>query len=175
MQSFQMISEMKEFAGLSAAEQRYIGRSIDVAAQGTNASERWSRTSAEQARIDAQARLYRTLLPAIRAAIPEDIDLDASAELIASLVTLTAFDLGEERLTSFTAYRFLYERLLGGGVRPWLPSAFLAAAGLPYLHPATRQALLRSITEGDAAAPGWSHREPSFIPEWVEKVPVAVF
>ena len=45
MQSFQMISEMKEFAGLSAAEQRYIGRSIDVAAQGTNASERWSRTS----------------------------------------------------------------------------------------------------------------------------------
>jgi hypothetical protein len=173
--AFRLISEMKEFASFTAAEQRYIRRSIDVAVLGTEAAERWSRNGSEQASINAQDRLYRTLLKLIRTAVPEDIAIDAAAEFIGPLITMSAFDLGEEKLTSFSAYRFLYERLLGGGVRPWLASAFLAAAGLPYLHPATRKSLLRSITEGDAAAPGWSHREPSFIPEWVEKVPVAVF
>ena len=46
------------------------------------------------------------------------------------LVTLSAFDLGQDRLPNFAAFRFLYERLLGAGVRPWLPAAFCAAAAL---------------------------------------------
>ena len=40
-QSFQMISEMMEFATFSAAEQRYIRRSLDVAERGANAGDRW--------------------------------------------------------------------------------------------------------------------------------------
>ena len=41
-------------------------------------------------------------------------------------MTLSAFDLGEGKLSCFAAYRFLYERLLGPAVRPWLPEfAFL--------------------------------------------------
>lgn len=172
--SFQMIAEMKEFATFTAAEQRYIRRSLDVAAQGIDAAERWSRNSAEQASISAQARLYRTLVPVTRATIPDDAGIDAAAELIGPLLALTAFDLGEGKLRSFAAYRFLYERLLGGSGRPWLPSAFVGAATLPYLPPALRKSLLGSISAGEAAAPGWSNRAPAFIPEWVEKVPITV-
>lgn len=54
--------------------------------------------------------------------------------------------------------------------RPWLPGAFCAAAALPHLHPDKRKALLQSIGESAATAPGWSAREPSFYPEWVDKI-----
>jgi hypothetical protein len=173
--SFQMITEMKEFAGFTAAEQRYVRRSLDVANQSAAAAaEQWARNPAEAAGIRAQSKLYRTLLQVTRAAIPEDDGFDAAAELIGPLVTLSAFDLGEAKLTSFAAYRFLYERLLGGSIRPWLASAFLAAAALPYLHPSTRKRLLASVTAGDAAAPGWSSRDAAFTPQWVDKVPVTV-
>jgi hypothetical protein len=173
-QSFQMISEMKEFASFTAGEQRYVRRSIDVAAQGAAAAERWARSPLEAATINAQSRLYRTLLQAIRASIPDDNGYEAASKLIGALIILSVFDLGEGKLKTFKAYRFLYERLLGGAVRPWLPSAFLAASALPYIHPEQRKLLLRSMSEGDAAAGGWSLRDSAFFPEWVDKVPLAV-
>ena len=77
-------------------------------------------------------------------------------------------------MPDFAAYRFLYERLIGAAVRPWLPGAFCAAAALPHLHPERRRALLQSISEAAATAPGWSNREPVFFPEWVEKVDTTV-
>lgn len=174
MQSFQMVAEMKEFATFDAAEQRYIRRSLDTALKGADAEARWSRNSAETASIRLQAQLYRTLLTAVCAGVPDDIAVDAATDFIGPLITLSAFDLGEGKLSSFAAYRFLYERLLGPAVRPWLPSAFLGAAALPYLHPALRKSLLASITAGEAAANGWSSREAIFEPEWVEKVPATV-
>jgi hypothetical protein len=174
MQSFQMIAEMKEFASFSSAEQRYIRRSLDVARIGVDAEERWSRNAEESASIRLQARLYRTLVEPVRKTVPDDIAIDAATELIGPLMTLTAFDLSEGKLMSFAAYRFLYERLLGPAARPWLPSAYVAAAALPCLHPALRKSLLSSITTGEAAANGWSCREAVFNPQWVEKVPVTV-
>jgi len=173
-QSFQMISEMKEFATYDGAEQRYIRRSLDVASQGIDAAERWARHGGEQASIQAQAKLYRGMLSAMRDLIPDDIAIDEASVFTAQLIMLSAFDLGEGKLASFSAYRFLYERLLGGAVRPWLPSAFLGAAALPHVNPSLRKVLLRSITEGDVLAAGWSIRDAAFTPEWVEKVPVTV-
>ena len=73
-------------------------------------------------------------------------------------------------MTSFSAFRFLYERLIGASVRPWLPAAFCAAAALPHLHPELRRKLLQSISEAAATASGWSNRQPAFFPYWVEKV-----
>jgi hypothetical protein len=168
-----MIEEMKEFAAFSAAEQRYIRRSLDVAGRGADAVERWARGPAETASINAQDRLYRTLLAVIRNSVPDDIGIDATAEIIGPLITISAFDLGEARLERFTAYRFLYERLVGPSVRPWLPSAFVAASALPYLHPEMRKTLLGSISAGEAAAPGWSNNNPVFTPEWVDEVELA--
>ena len=173
-QASQMISEMKEFATFTAAEQRYIRRSLDVAIRGSDALTPWSRTPGEAASIRAQDRLYRTLLQVIRTGVPDDIGIDSIAEIIGPLVTVSAFDLGEAKIERFAAYRFLYERLIGPSVRAWLPSAFVAAAALPYLHPDLRKALLASITAAEATAVGWSNSEPAFIPEWVDEVEITV-
>ena len=96
--------------------------------------------------------------------------LDMIEPFIGMLITISAFDLGQDRLPNFAAFRFLYERLVGASARPWLPAAFCAAAALPHLHPDRRRTLLQSISESAATAPGWSNREPVFWPEWVEKV-----
>jgi hypothetical protein len=173
-QASQMISEMMEFATFSPAEQRYICRSLDVGSRGAEALRVWSRSPHEAASIKAQDRLYRTLLELIRNSVPDDIGIDATAEIIGPLITLSGFDLGEGRIERFSTYRFLYERLLGPSVRPWLPSAFVGAAALPYLHPVLRKALLASITPGEAGAFGWSNSDPAFTPEWVDEVELTV-
>jgi hypothetical protein len=163
------LAEMKEFAGFPGATQRYIRRSLDVGLEREDALSRWSRDVIEAASIRAQRRVYERL-EHVRETVPDDSGLDQVEPFLAPLVTMTAFDLGQDRLASFGSYRFLYERLIGANVRPWLPGAFCAAAALPHLHPEKRRVLLQSISEAAATAPGWSNREPSFFPEWVEKV-----
>ena len=121
------LAEMKEFAGFSAATQRYVRRSLDIGLDRDDALDRWSRDPVEAASIRAQARMYERFHE-VRALMPEDADLDSIEPFMAPLITIAAFDLGQGRITSFSAFRFLYERLIGAEVRPWLPGAFCAAA-----------------------------------------------
>jgi hypothetical protein len=165
--------EMKEFASFSAATQRYIRRALDIGLGRRDAMRRWSRDAGEAASIRAQERIYRRL-DHIRANVPDDSGLDEMEPMMGALITMTAFDLGQDRLPDFASYRFLYERLIGASVRAWLPGAFCAAAALPHLHPEKRRALLQSISEAAATAPGWSNREPAFFPDWVDKVDLTV-
>lgn len=165
------IAEIKEFASFPASTQRYIRRALDIGLERDDAVARWSRDMVEETAIRVQARVYARLID-IRAHIPEDSGLDSLEHFMAPLIAVSAFDLGQDRLPSFAAYRFLYERLLGSHARPWLPGAFCAAASLPHIHPDKRRLLLQSISEAAATAPGWSAREPEFFPEWVEKVDV---
>ncbi|WP_129793145.1 hypothetical protein [Sphingosinicella sp. CPCC 101087] len=167
------LAEISEFASFSKAAQRYIRRSIDVGLARRDAVRRWARDPGEAGDICQQARHYRRL-DDLRGCIPDDAGIEEMEPLMAPLVTLSAFDLGAGRLDGFGAYRFLYERLVGAAVRPWLPGAFCAAAALPHIHPDRRRGLLQSISESAATAPGWSNREPVFFPEWVEKVDLAV-
>ena len=162
-------AEIREFASFPASTQRYIRRSLDVGLRRADAMKIWSRDVVEAASIKAQARMYDRLAE-IKARVPDDSGLDQVEPFMAPLVTISAFDLGQDRLNGFSAYRFLYERLIGAGARPWLPGAFCAAASLPHLHPEKRRTLLQSISEAAATAVGWSNREPNFFPEWVEKV-----
>ncbi len=166
------LAEMKEFASFGSATQRYIRRSLDVGLDRSDAVETWSRDAVEAAGIEAQSLLYKRLED-IRKMIPSDCATESIEPFMTPLISLSAFDLGQGRINSFPAYRFLYERLLGPDARPWLPGAFCAAASLPHLHPKTRKGLLQSISEAAATAPGWSTRAPSFFPEWVEKVDVS--
>jgi hypothetical protein len=167
------LMEMKEFASFSAATQRYIRRSLDIGLGRRDALSRWSRDVGEAASIRAQEHVY-SRLDHIRDHVPDDSGLEEMEPMMGALITITAFDLGQDRLPDFAAYRFLYERLIGAAVRPWLPGAFCAAAALPHLHPEKRRTLLQSISEAAATAPGWSNREPAFFPEWVEKVDMTV-
>ena len=171
------LGEMAEFGTFAKAAQRYIRRSLDVglrrrdpgSGSATGAIRRWARDPGEAEQIARQAHYYRRL-DELRSLIPDDNAIEVMAPLMAPLIELTAFDLAAGRLTCFASYRFLYERLLGAAVRPWLPAAYCAAAALPNLHPDRRRHLLQSIGEGAATCVGWSNREPIFFPEWVEKV-----
>jgi hypothetical protein len=162
------INELREFASFTPCEQRYIKRSLDIGLGRQDAFKLWARDSAEVSSIRAQYVAYQELKP-LRASVPEETGFDGLESFIGRLVRVTGFDLAQERIGCFSAYRFLYERLLGASARPWLPSAFCAAAALPQIAPERRKRLLHSISEAAATAPGWSTREPCFFPEWVEK------
>lgn len=163
------LAEIKEFAGFASGSQRYIRRSLDVAFDRKDAVELWSRDVTEAASIQAQYKFYDRL-PEIRALIPDSSAIDDAEPFLAALVSVSAFDLGQGRIEGFSAYRFLYERLIGAEARPWFPAAFCAAASMPHLQPERRKKLLQSISEAVATAPGWSKRAPRFFPEWIEKV-----
>ncbi|MDB5694286.1 MAG: hypothetical protein JWO81_3349 [Alphaproteobacteria bacterium] len=167
------LEEMKEFATFPKGTQRYIRRALDVGLDRRDAARRWARDPAELARIRAQREAYRGL-DIVRATLADMAKDDAAEILLSPLMAVTAFDLGERRLPCFAAYRFLYERLLGARIRPWLPGSFCGAAALPYLHPNLRSLLLQSVSESVAIAADWSSREPVFFPDWVEKVELAV-
>ena len=166
------IAELREFAGFTNAEQRYIKRSLDIGLGRQDAFKLWARNPAETAAIRSQYVLYQEL-KGLRGEMADGAKdhggFDGIEQFKGTLIRLTAFDLAQERLSGFSAYRFLYERLLGADVRPWLPSAFCAAAALPQIRPERRRGLLQSISEAAATAPGWSARAPTFYPEWVEK------
>ena len=165
----QAIAEMREFASFPARTQRYIRRSLDVGFNREDAVALWSRDVVEAAAIRVQQRVYASL-DGLRGIIPDDSSIDSIGNFMGPLVAVSTFDLVQDRINEFSAYRFLYERLLGAAARPWLPGAFCAAAALPHLHPERRRQLLGTLGDNVATAPGWSMREPAFFPRWVEKV-----
>lgn len=161
------IAEMREFAGFTPAEQRYIKRSLDIGLARTDAFRRWGRSESENTAIRRQYVAYQDL-KSLRGLIPQDDTPFEIERFLGKLVRLAAFDLEQERLASFSAFRFLYERLLGAAARPYLPAAFCAASALPSIRPEQRKLLLQSLSEAAATAPGWSEREPVFLPEYVD-------
>lgn len=162
------IAELREFANFTPAEQRYIKRSLDVGLGRQDAFRLWARSPEETASIRAQYVAYQDL-KTLRRTLPSGSGFSGVEDFIGKLVRVSAFDLAQDRLTCFSSYRFLYERLLGPDARPWLPAAFCAAAALPQIAPERRKHLLQSISEAAATAPGWSTRAPSFFPDYVEK------
>lgn len=164
------VVEMKEFSSFPARTQRYIRISLDLGLdREPNVEKIWARDPIEIKRIKEQKFQYFRL-DEIRENIPTDSGLDKLAAFLQPTITLSAFDLSQGCLDTFSSYRFLYERLLGPAVRGFLVSTFCAAVGLPLIHPERRKVLFQSISEAAATAPGWSERPPHFYPEWVDKV-----
>lgn len=159
------ISEMREFAGFTVDEQYFIERSLDVGLKRCDAFKQWA--GGDGSAIRSQYIVYRELA-ALRGQIPASPGLDDGHDFIGALIRIAAQDLAHEKISSFSAFRFLYERLLGAAARPWLPAIFCGAAALPMIRPARRKMLLQSLSEAAATAPGWSPREPAFYPHKVE-------
>lgn len=162
------IAELREFASFSESEQRFIERSLDIGLGRGDAFKAWgSKARGKDAAIRSQYLGYREL-KALAGAVPCETTMEGLEAFMAPLMRVTAQDLALEQIESFSAYRFLYERLFGARVRPWLPAAFCAAAALPQIRPGRRKVLLQSLSEAAATAPGWSDREPCFFPERFE-------
>ena len=161
------IAEMREFAGFSSDERGYIERSLDIALSRGDAFKTWSRSAEDNAAIRGQYLAYRELR-SLRDSVPATTSLEGVEDYIGRLVRVVAQDLAQEKIACFSAFRFLYERLLGAAARPFLPAAFCGAAALPHIRPEQRKMLLQSLSEAAATAPGWSNREPSFYPENID-------
>jgi hypothetical protein len=159
-----ILAEIQEFGSFALETQHYICRSLDVAFAREVDVGRWARSDDEAVNIDAQMQIYR-VLPTIRGSIPLGAGLAAADSFLFPLIAVSAFDLGCGGLETFSQYRFLYERLLGASIRPWLQSAFGAAAALPHQPPYRREALFASL--GSASTDRWSSREPAFHPAWL--------
>src|SRR3546814_9792322 len=82
--------------------------------------------------------------------------------MAAPLTEISIVDLSQRQIRSFPAYRFLYERLIGGAVRPWLASSFGAAAVLPLLSPRHRGELIGTLAEDEVLRTDWPREEPVF-------------
>lgn len=160
------IAELREFASFTECEQRFIERSLDIAMGRGDAFKAWGHDGDGSA-IRSQYLAYREL-KTLRDKVPCETTMDGIEQFIGPLTRISAQDLALERVECFSAYRFLYERLLGARSRPWLPAAFCAAAALPQIRPARRKMLLQSLSEAAATAPGWSDREPCFYPQRIE-------
>ena len=159
-----MFAEMQEFASFGIEVQRYICRSLDVALSPHISPADWARNEREAHDVFAQKQAYR-LLPDIRAAMPgDDGFMDAEAFQL-PLIAVSTFDVTCGPIVSFAEYRFLYERLLGPRVRPWLASAFLAAAGSPHFPAEIRQGLVGSVNSG--LTDRWSSAHPAYQPRWL--------
>lgn len=161
------VAEMREFAGFAAVEQRYISYALDIGLGRRDAFRPWSAEEGDSEAIRRHYVAYRELR-AVREAIPQSDVFDGAETFFVRLVGLIAFDLGRGKIQTFSALRFLYERLLGSRVRPWLPAAFCAAAALPQIRPERRKLLLQSLSEAAATAAGWSLREPYFFPDFID-------
>jgi hypothetical protein len=160
-----MLAEIQEFGSFGTETQRYLCRSLHVAFAREFSPSEWARNESEAANIQAQMRVYK-MLPAIRSFIPEgDRAVDAEA-FLSPLIAASVFDLSSSCITTFAEYAFLYERLLGAAVRPWLPSSFAAAAAMPCLPKDDRLRLLSSLSPG--LTDQWSADEPGFFPEFLE-------
>ena len=70
------IAELREFAGFTPCEQRYIKRSLDVGLGRQDAFKLWARDAAENASIRSQYVAYQEL-KALRAALPGEEGFDA--------------------------------------------------------------------------------------------------
>ena len=161
------IAEMREFASFTPCEQRYIRRSLDIGLGRCDAFKVWARDAEENIAIRSQYVAYQDL-KALREQLVIVGPADRIDQFIGTLIHVATFDLGQEKIEGFSAFRFLYERLLGAEVRAWLPSAFVGAAALPDIRPERRKILLQSLSEAAATAPGWSSQQPSFFPEFIE-------
>ena len=94
------LAEMREFASFPSSTQRYIRRSLDVAFHRADAMELWCRDVVEAASIRAQCRIYERIQD-LRSRVPDDSGLDQVEPFMAPLIGMSAFDLGQDRLTSF--------------------------------------------------------------------------
>ena len=159
-----MLAEIQEFGYFDPEVQRYICRSLEIAFCPDACLGKWARDVNEANGICTQKHVYRRL-PAIRKMVPTDNRLVDAEEFLFPLVAVTTLDLACGPISAFAQYRFLYERLLGAMVRPWLPAAFAAAAALPHFPAHMRQKLISTVTS--ALNDHWSVLEPTYFPTWL--------
>lgn len=160
-----IIDEMRLFAAFSTDTRRYIVRALDFGLPRGEPMKRWAGSFFDIGPLLARADLYAAI-PDVRRLLTGGLALERSAPAFIVIQRCADFDLSWNEMADFASFGFLYERLFGPGVRPWLTSVFTAAATSPNIVQEAGSAMLRTVTMFDG--PEWNSGEPAprFMPEW---------
>lgn len=156
-------AERAEFATFSREEQLHIIRAIKMADSFSNAASTMaagiaamqlkdsSRLGAALVTIKAGdlAQAYVAALGTIKRGIPRDGEATANATFLRDLIWLTLRELEQGLIERYPPYRFLYERLVGREILPFLPPAFLASVSLPRWDRDWSQGAIASVEPQD--------------------------
>ena len=91
------IAEMREFAGFSPCEQRFIRRNLDIGLGRCDAFKLWARNASENVDIRRQYVAYQDL-KVLRHTMPGADAGESVSPFMGQLSRLAAFDLAQERL-----------------------------------------------------------------------------
>jgi hypothetical protein len=162
------IKEMREFATFSPKAQRYIKRALDVANYNKDTYKRWCRDEEEELSIEIHFSVYK-MIDTVIDLIPDNTDtqFEVTTDFFGNLTCVAIFDISQYGIDSFDSFRFLYERLFGSKVHPYLPAVFVAAATLPVHIVDKRIYLLQSLPIEVVQTTRWSETEPLFFPTWI--------
>lgn len=160
-----MIDEMRLFAAFPAATRRYIVRSLDFGLPRGDPMTRWVGGFFDMGPLMARADRYAAV-PETRRALAGAKALERWMPEFVVLQRCADFDLQWDEVGDFSAFGFLYERLFGPAVRPWLTGVFAAAVASPGVVREAGSAALVSLTMFDG--PDWNidAPPPRFLPEW---------
>lgn len=160
-----IVEEMRPFAAFPAATRRYIVRSLDFGLPRGDPMVRWVGSFFDQGVLMAREECYAHV-PRLRQALASGMTLERWMPEHAALQRCADFDLQWEEMGDFTAFAFLYERLFGMGVRPWLTSLFASAATAPTVEWSAGCAALASLTMFDGPEYRQGESAARFLPEW---------
>lgn len=165
--SAHIVSEMRMYAAFQTSTRRFIVKALDFGLPRGDPMKRW----------DAQGSFFSTEpltrltryapIPQLRrqiANVPFTLASDTAA--LKLMYTCTAFDISMTGLDSFSAYRFLYERLFGAAARPWLVPVFCNCATSGKLSRQRRTELQNSVGMFDLWEDALFAPAPLFFPEW---------
>lgn len=155
--------EKHRFLEFTPATRRYIVRALDFGLTRGDPTKRWTRDFCDLPIVLVTSNIYGCVAP-VREFLAKGGQLERWTTELAALQRVADFDLQYDEMVEFEAFGFLYERLFGPKVRPWVTSLFCGAATSPKVCWDHGVAALRSLTLN--AGPGWNdgRPEPSFLP-----------
>lgn len=132
-----LLMEREEFLSFTLPERLHIARALAVARDANCpfnylATEIAGHSFVSRMMFAETAMRYREgMLDEIRSCIPSDGAVWTNARLMELLMPALSWELNLNLAVRFSPLRFLYERLIGPEIRPFMAAGYAAAALLP--------------------------------------------
>jgi hypothetical protein len=146
---FPIVDEMAQFAAFPQPTRDYICRALALGREELNQGGVLTGSAWDIACELARRDMYFSL-PMVRESLArKGFQLETWTTEFGLLHRYAQFDLQFSEMRDFGAFTFLYERLIGPAVRPWLLSIYLAAAASPKLVEEAREEAIARVTSYD--------------------------
>ena len=140
--------EREDFDRLAEDQKLYIVKALDFGLPRDGAMDRWARRGLESALELARLDIYMPI-PEMRERLLDAKPVTARLKGWDLIRRCVSFDCQWEPMRTVAAFRFLYERLFGPPIRPWITSLYLAEVTSPGALREWREACISSVTAYD--------------------------